>query len=84
MVRFAHECMNKMNRVVVNLAAKFGEDTLEMKLRVGLHSVGSINLFQPTCRLHIPYKSLFTHVYCAITGSGYGRSAPRRQGVRLT
>ena len=45
MCKFANEVSTKMNHLVAQLAVKFGEDTLAMKLRVGLHSVSVIFLY---------------------------------------
>lgn len=38
MARFANECMEKMRELVATLAETLGEETLELDLRVGLHS----------------------------------------------
>mmetsp|Transcript_2517 Transcript_2517/g.6005 ORF Transcript_2517/g.6005 Transcript_2517/m.6005 type:complete len:116 (+) Transcript_2517:1995-2342(+) len=38
MVKFAHDCMVKMDQLTIELADKLGEDTRDLKMRVGLHS----------------------------------------------
>ena len=38
MVRFARDCMQKLGQLTVELAATLGEDTANLKMRVGLHS----------------------------------------------
>lgn len=38
MVRFAKDCMVKMNKVLADLVETLGEDTRTLGLRVGLHS----------------------------------------------
>ncbi|KAL3926182.1 MAG: hypothetical protein SGBAC_013575 [Bacillariaceae sp.] len=38
MVKFAHDCMVKMDQLTIELADKLGEDTKFLKMRVGIHS----------------------------------------------
>jgi len=38
MTRFASECITRMREIVHDLAGELGEDTLDLQLRVGLHS----------------------------------------------
>ncbi|KAL7555815.1 hypothetical protein ACA910_012397 [Epithemia clementina (nom. ined.)] len=38
MARFAQDCMTKMHELLAVLVDCFGEDTLELELRIGLHS----------------------------------------------
>ncbi|CAJ1945036.1 unnamed protein product [Cylindrotheca closterium] len=38
MVKFAHECMVKMDQLTIELADKLGEETRDLKMRVGIHS----------------------------------------------
>ena len=37
MVKFARECMYRMRRLLDELAPSLGNDTLELKMRVGMH-----------------------------------------------
>ena len=41
MVKFAKDCMAKMSRLLQELAGTLGDDTLDLKMRVGIHS-GSV------------------------------------------
>lgn len=38
MVKFANECMSKMNQLTTDLASSLGEDTSNLVMRVGMHS----------------------------------------------
>ena len=38
MVKFARECMARMGRLLEDLASELGNDTLELGMRVGMHS----------------------------------------------
>ena len=38
MAKFANQCVTKLNQTLHRLTAKLGEDTLRLKVRVGLHS----------------------------------------------
>jgi len=38
MANFARQCMLRMREIVHNLAGELGEDTLDLQLRIGLHS----------------------------------------------
>jgi class 3 adenylate cyclase len=38
MVKFARDCMMKMSQLTKDLADQLGEDTMELEMRVGLHS----------------------------------------------
>ena len=38
MVKFARDCMAKTRDVVADLAGRLGEDTLNLDMRVGIHS----------------------------------------------
>ena len=38
MVKFADDCMSRMNHILSSLAASLGEDTADLEMRVGLHS----------------------------------------------
>lgn len=38
MVKFARDCMVKMDQLTIELADKLGEDTKFLKMRVGIHS----------------------------------------------
>ena len=38
MARFAHECLAKMNKLVVELETILGPGTADLALRIGLHS----------------------------------------------
>jgi hypothetical protein len=38
MVKFAHDCIEKIHEVTQELAGKLGEDTMELAMRVGVNS----------------------------------------------
>jgi class 3 adenylate cyclase len=38
MCRFARDCLHAMRKLVVEMSDTLGPDTLELKLRIGLHS----------------------------------------------
>ena len=38
MVKFARDCMHRMSRLVDDLSVSLGNDTKELRMRVGLHS----------------------------------------------
>ena len=37
-VRFARDCMHKFRQLTAEMVDKFGEDTADLEMRVGLHS----------------------------------------------
>ena len=38
MAKFANQCLTQLNRTLHRLAPKLGQDTLNLKVRLGLHS----------------------------------------------
>lgn len=38
MAKFATECMLKLKQLIIDLARDYGEETMELSLRIGLHS----------------------------------------------
>ena len=38
MVKFAHDCMRKVQTLTLSMADSLGEDTMNLSFRVGLHS----------------------------------------------
>lgn len=72
MARFADECLHALQEVTQQLAEKFGEDTTDLQVRVGMHSgattAGVIRADKGRFQLFVSTpSSRFSHIRSAFT-----------------